>query len=252
MRFISIRFALAFTFSIVLGWPFPAVAGEYRVSPIRLFLDQDTKTGVISITNESEGPIQLQVRSFEWSQNALGKDEYTETKDIIFFPRFMDLKKGDKRVLRVGVKQSDKTTEKTYRLFIEEISKPKKEKKGTGVDIAIRFGVPVFIAPVKEEHKGTIDGITIEKGKLSANITNTGNSHFMIQAVLVKGFDANGIETFTQELSGWYLLAGAKRTYAIPISQETCRDTTRYQVEVQSKQTTFSEKMDAITTLCLP
>lgn len=252
MKYLSIRLTLVFTFSIALGWPFPAVSGEYRVSPIRLFLDQGTKTGVVSITNESEGPIQLQVRSFEWTQDAQGKDQYTETKDIIFFPRFMELKKDDRRVLRVGVKQSNEAREKTYRLFIEEISKPKEEKKGTGVDIAIRFGVPVFIAPVKEEHKGMIDGITLEKGKFSANVTNTGNSHFMIQAILVRGFDAKGIETFTHELSGWYLLAGAKRTYAIPISQETCKDTSSYQVEVQSKQTTFSENMDAITTLCLP
>jgi len=236
----------------VFGMPCLAAAGEYRGSPIRLFFYQSVKAAVLSVTNASSDSIQLQIRSYQWTQDAEGKDRYQETQDIIFFPKILELKKGEKRVVRVGLKQPRTGGEKTYRLFIEEMRKPRKSPGGAGVDISIRFGVPIFVAPLQASHKGMIDHVTFGEGKLSFQVHNPGNSHLMIESLTVKGIGSDGSESFSKELSGWYLLAGATRTYETPLSQEICRDTAKVNVEAKSEQLTFSEKVDAISTLCLP
>ena len=97
-------------------------SGEFRVTPIRLDFDRGTKTGVVTIVNEGGEKLNAQMRAFEWSQTADGKDEYTETNDIIFFPRMMSLEKNEEKILRAGIKMPATTKEKTYRLFIEETS----------------------------------------------------------------------------------------------------------------------------------
>src|SRR4030042_1339973 len=109
-----------------------AFSGEFRVTPIRLDFDRGTKSGVITIVNEAAEKLNVQMKAFEWTQNPDGKDQYTETNDIIFFPRIMSLEKSEEKILRAGIKIPATTREKTYRLFIEEIPEP---KKGEGVNV---------------------------------------------------------------------------------------------------------------------
>src|SRR3972149_10232388 len=104
--------------------PFLAFSGEFRVTPIRLDFDRGTKSGVVTIVNEGGDKLNVQMKAFEWTQNADGKDQYSETNDIIFFPRIMTLEKGEEKILRAGIKIPATTKEKTYRLFIEEIPEP--------------------------------------------------------------------------------------------------------------------------------
>ena len=111
------------------------------MTPIRLDLGKDAKSSVITVTNEAEEKLNVQMKAMEWSQDADGKDVYTDTSDIIFFPKIMTIEKKEDRIIRVGIKALAVLREKTYRLFVEEIPEPKKAQ-GTSVAIAIRFGVP--------------------------------------------------------------------------------------------------------------
>src|SRR4030042_4413119 len=151
--------------SILLSFFIPHItySGEFRVSPIRLDLDRGAKSGVITIINEGEEKLHVQMKAFEWAQDAEGKDQYVETNDIIFFPRIMTLEKKEERILRAGIRIPATTKEKTYRLFIEEIPEPKKGE-GVNVSIAIRFGVPIFVKPLKEEVKGEIEKDELSRG----------------------------------------------------------------------------------------
>src|SRR4030043_2324751 len=101
--------------------PCAVLSGEFRVTPIRLDFDRGTKSGVITIVNEAGEKLNVQMKAFEWTQNPDGKDQYTETNDIIFFPRIMSLEKSEEKILRAGIKIPATMREKTYRLFIEEI-----------------------------------------------------------------------------------------------------------------------------------
>ena len=231
--------------------PFIAFSGEFRVTPIRLDFDRGAKSGVITILNEGGDKLNVQMKAFEWTQNAEGKDQYTETNDIIFFPRIMALEKSEEKILRAGIKIPATTKEKTYRLFIEEIPEPKKAE-GVNVAIAIRFGVPIFVKPLKEEVKGEIEKVELSKGVLSALVKNRGNTHFIINSIDIKGKNAKGEAIFSKELSGWYLLSGVSRLYSTPIPQEVCKDLVRLDMEIKTDRFNLNGKLDVDQAMCLP
>jgi fimbrial chaperone protein len=242
------RIFLYIVFCILLI-PSVALSGEFRVTPIRLDFDRGTRTGVITVVNEGSDKLSLQMRAFEWTQDADGKDQYTETNDIIFFPRIVALEKGEERILRAGIKIPAATKEKTYRLFIEEIPEPKKAE-GVNIAIAIRFGVPIFVKPLKEEARGEIEKIDLSKGVLNVPIQNRGNTHFIINAIVVKGKNVKGEEVFTKELSGWYLLSGVSKLYTTFIPQEVCKDLSKLDVEVKTDRFNLNGKLDVNQAMC--
>jgi fimbrial chaperone protein len=242
---------LIYALSCLFLIPSIAFSGEFRVTPIRLDFDRGTKSGVITIVNEAAEKLNVQMKAFEWTQNPDGKDQYTETNDIIFFPRIMSLEKSEEKILRAGIKIPATIREKTYRLFIEEIPEPKKGE-GVNVAIAIRFGVPIFVKPLKEEVKGEIEKVELSKGVLNALVRNRGNAHFIINSVDIKGKNAKGENLFSQELSGWYLLSGVSRLYATPIPQEVCRDLSKLDIEVRTNRFNLNGKLDVDQAMCIP
>lgn len=243
--------AIVYSILYLFLTPILALSGEFRVTPIRLDFDRGTKSGVVTIINEGSDKLNLQMKAFEWTQNVEGKDQYTETNDLIFFPRMMTLEKGDEKILRVGIRIPATTKEKTYRLFIEEIPEPRKAE-GVNVAIAIRFGVPIFVKPLKEELKGEIEKIELSKGVLNIVIKNKGNTHFIIQSIDIKGKNARGEESFSRELSGWYLLSGVSRVSTLSIAKESCIDLTKIDLEVKTDRFTLNGKLDVDQAMCIP
>jgi fimbrial chaperone protein len=251
MKRCLLRPASVLVFVFLLLSPINTFSAEFRVTPIRLEFDRGAKSGIIKIINEDDEKLHVQMKAMEWTQDAEGKDQYTETNDIIFFPRIMVIEKNEERILRAGIKIPAIRQERTYRLFIEEIPNPKKAE-GTVVAIAIRFGVPIFSRPLKEEAKGEIEKIDLLKGVLSATVKNKGNVHFIINSIDVRGKNAKGEEIFSKELSGWYLLSGASRLYSTPVPQDVCNDSVRLDVEVKTTRFKLNGKLDVDQTMCLP
>ncbi|MBM2837939.1 MAG: csuC [Deltaproteobacteria bacterium] len=244
------RLALAFIgLSLSIG---QAYSSEWRVTPIRLDFDKGTKSGIITVSNDSAEKVHLQIKAVEWVQDAEGKDKYSDTSDLIYFPKIMILEKNEEKVLRTGIKASSVEKEKTYRLFIEEIPQPSKEE-GASVAVAIRFGVPIFIKPEKEEARGEIEKIEMSKGVLKAVVKNSGNVHLMIISINIKGKNKEGNEVYSKELSGWYLLNGSARTYSTDIPQDKCKELEKVSIEVRTKEEiNFNGKLDVDKELCQP
>jgi len=247
---ILLKYALI---GILLSLLSPSItySGEWRVVPIRLDLGKDAKSGVLTVVNEGDEKINFQMKAFEWTQDAEGKDRYAETNDLIFFPKIMLLEKKEERIIRAGIRIPAVTQEKTYRLFIEEIPEPKKAE-GVQVALAIRFGVPIFVKPLKEEAKGEIGKIELSKGTLSALINNKGNIHFIIKSINIKGKNPKGEEIFSKELSGWYLLSNASRLYTTLITEEVCAGLSKIEVGVKADKLNLDGTIDVDKTMCLP
>lgn len=241
-------------FALLSSLLFPSLAftGDFRVTPIRLILDKDARSGVINIVNEGQEALQVQLKAVEWIQDEEGKDKYIETKDVIFFPKIMKIQPTETRIVRTGIKILRPDREKTYRLFIEEIPGPKKENAGATIQVAFRFGVPIFVKPFEEEISAKLESLTLSKGTLNVKIKNTGNSHFTINTVVVKGLTSEGGEVFSRELTGWYLLNGVTRSYTLFISQEDCEGLAQIQVEVKTDPLSLNGKMDVTKSMCQP
>ena len=196
-------------------------AGEWRVMPIRLDLGKEARTGAITVVNDGKMPINYQIRAYEWTQDATGKDNYSETADLIVFPKIMTINTREEKVIRIGLGPGQARNEKTYRVFIEELPPPRKDQE-TGVSVAIKFGVPVFVKPLAEEIQGTFETPAFGNGAVNFAIKNSGTVNFNITKVLVKGKDVGGNTVLARETAGWYLLSGSARTYSLPVSQEEC------------------------------
>jgi fimbrial chaperone protein len=217
----------------LLFLPVAARAGDWRVSPIRLDLGRDAKSGAVTVVNDSDDRLQVQMKAYEWTQDAEGKDRYEETGEILFFPRLMILERKEEKILRAGIRVPAVAKEKTYRLFIEEIPGPRKAE-GVNVAVAIRFGVPIFVKPLKAEARGEVGAMTMSAGDLLVPVNNTGNVHFVVQSVLVRGKNAAGEEIFSRELSGWYLLAGVSRGYTTTVPLGMCGNMAVIEAEVKT------------------
>ena len=212
----------------------PASAGQFGVSPIRVDLDRNSKSGAITVSNDEDAEsLRVQMRLFEWTQDAEGKDVYQESQDLVYFPRLMVLEKGQQKLVRVGLRTPATTQEKTYRLFVEELPSPAAPGAvtGTRVAIAVRFGVPVYLKPLKEDLRGEIVKLELSKGVLHVGVRNTGNTHFTIKTVT-----ATSGKEFTREVAGWYLLAGVTRDHAIELPPADCARLGKLDVTVATEQ----------------
>ena len=244
------RFFLPVLCLILLG---PAVvhSGEWRVSPIRLELGRNAKSGVITVYNETEERLQLQMRALEWTQDAGGVDRYAETEALLFFPKILRFETKEDRIRRVGVRVPAAKKEKAYRLYIEEIPGPGKDE-GVHVAIAVRIGVPVFVKPLKEEPNGEIGPLGMENGVLRIPVRNAGNVHFQIRSITVDGWNAKGEKVFSREISGWYLLAEASRLYTAEVPKDVCRELERISAEAKTGRFSFSGAFVPGPAMCEP
>jgi fimbrial chaperone protein len=118
------------------------------------------------------------------------------------------------------------------------------------VVIAIQFGIPIFSKPIKEEISGVLDEIHLRNGTLNLTVNNTGNTHFRISTVILKGSDQAGAESFSQELNGWYLLSGAARTHSATIPEDICQRLKTVDVQVNADRITLSGKIDVEPAMC--
>jgi fimbrial chaperone protein len=243
------RLSFASILLFLLLLPVASRAGEWRVSPIRLDLGRAAKSGAVTVINESDDRLQVQMTAMEWTQDADGKDQYAESGDILFFPRLMIFDKKEEKILRAGIRAPATVMEKAYRLFIEEIPGPRKAE-GANITVAIRFGVPIFVHPLKEEPRGEVGPVTMSEGTLRVPVKNSGNVHFVIQSVLVKGKNGKGEEILSRELSGWYLLAGASRMYTTDVPPEACGNLAGMEFEVKTDKIPLHGQMVADRSMC--
>jgi fimbrial chaperone protein len=235
----------------LLAWTLPATAAEWRVTPIRLDLGKEARTGAISIVNEGSERINYEIKVVEWTQDAEGQDQYTDTSDIIFFPKILTLDGKAERVVRAGITAPPVSAEKSYRIFIEELPQPRKDNQ-TGVALAVRFGIPVFVKPLKDEAKGTIDPPRIDPTAITTVIRNSGTVNLNLKGIVFTGKDQQGLEVFSRETRGWYLLTGMSRQYSATITAEECRRASTLEIEAKNDKIPLKVTATVDQTRCGP
>lgn len=231
----------------------PIQASEYTVSPMRMELDTDARTTVVTLTNTGSDRIDFQLRAASWTQDAQGKDVYADTSEVIFFPKIFSLEPTETRVVRVGVKTPPASVEQTYRLFIEKIPAPNAAASPSGaqVSVNVRFALPIFVKPRSHQASGEIASAKLERGELVAIIRNSGNEFMRFNdGVSVVGRNAQGAELYTGKIDTLYVLAGIAKRYAAPIPKDICAQLTSVEVSAKTEQFTLSKRVDVNRTNC--
>ncbi|HPA51789.1 MAG TPA: fimbria/pilus periplasmic chaperone [Thermoanaerobaculia bacterium] len=218
--------SLALTAAFVLARP--ASGAEFSVSPIRIEFDRTTRTSSVNVRNDGDRPLRAQVTLSEWSQDGDGRDVYSDSKDLVFFPKILSVEPGAEAVVRIGVRSLPASVEKTYRLYVEEMPEPSPEG-GARVNVRVRFGVGVFVQPPVKSTRAEIVALDVRDGTVHVPVRNTGSVSFRVDKVLLCGTRASG-EPLSREIGGWYVLAGATRPFQARLTEEECRGLVRIDV----------------------
>jgi len=211
-------------------------AGSFKVFPLRLDLDQKTKTTLFKITNTGDQAVTIQLESAIWSQDEKGEDQYQPTSDIVFFPKIVKVEKGEQRIIRIGYRgRPANRMEKSYRIFAQELLE-RSEKKGN-LSFALRFSVPIFIHGQNNKAKPEIAQASMKNGMLSVLMKNTGAEHLIVKSVSVSGKTSEGEEVFSESAGGWYVLPNASRPFMVSLPEEPCgrSQTLDFAVEISNK-----------------
>ena len=197
----------------------PELAAGYTfsVSPIRVFFELNQKTTLLTIGNDEDVPLKLQIKLVSWTQSADGKDIYKDSDELIYYPRSMTLGPKESRVVRLGIKAPMQEREVTYRQQIEDIPSETPVNQGASVNFRYRFSIPIFLPPRAPNRVSEIEGLTVKGGKIQLQIANRGNQHVRFDRIAVT--TAAG---FSKDGEVWYVLPGASRLFQIEIPREEC------------------------------
>ena len=238
-----------YTVLFFLFVPALSSAGNFRVSPVRLQFDPGTKTGVVRVTNNGDESVTVQLNTKKWTQSESGVEEYNKTEDIVYFPKIVTIGREEERIIRVGYKgKKNIASEKTYRLYLEEL--PVIKPGEMALKFALTMGVPIFISPAKEIEKPSIENLSFSNGTLAVKVRNDGNIHFIVGAITASGLDGKGREVFKTTQNGWYVLAGAKKTFQVNIPEPECQKAYKLDVTVEAKKTLMRGELILDKTQC--
>ncbi len=201
--------------------PLGAYSASLKFVPMSILLDSEPRRGALTIINSGEEKVTLQLQLMKWSQDGQGRDVYEPSKDLVFYPQIVSIAAGKEGTVRVGYDQADLLPlEKAYRLFVQELPVRKPGEKL--VRIALRVGIPVFLAPKDPRPILSYEDTRVSDGRFQVTFKNSGNFHSMIQKINVAGLDEAGREVFSREVDGWYVLPGNSRSFPVEVTQEEC------------------------------
>ncbi len=225
-------------------WAPAALAQALSVSPVKVGLSGATRSALVSVNNEHREPRRYQIKVFAWAQRADGEMALSPTKDVVVFPKLLTVGAGERRNLRVGTTAVPGPTEKTYRIFIEELPAPARPGQ-SAVQVLTRIGVPVFVAPTAERVSTQVGLPTLKGSTLAFELGNTGTVHVRPDTIEAQALGERGERLFGHSWPAWYVLAGDVRRYEVALPAEVCARVRTLSVRVAS---TAGDKTQALST----
>jgi fimbrial chaperone protein len=194
---------------LLIFWVLPSAAlAQVAISPVRIDLSDEHTKDVIRISSQADKTVSYQVEIVSWSQSDERREIYTPTEDVLAVPPLFTLQPGEEQIVRVGMlTDANPSTEQSYRMFITELAGPQEEvAETTGVNMRLRLGVPVFIAPRALPH-ATLEHIESRQmeNQLFMQMRNSGNTHVRVSEVK---YHAPGASEPSVEAAAIYVLAG--------------------------------------------
>ena len=225
--------------SLLLFLPSVLNAASIRLSPVNVEILSDQSASSISLYNQSNESADLQIRIFEWTQNA-GQDQLIPTDDIAISPPFLKLKPNDSYNLRVvRIKPEPISGEKTYRIILDELPKPIDSRKASqGVNVLLRSSLPVFVVN-KDAITQLNWKIDAKQNDTSLNISNIGNRHALLNDLILVDNTENKSYLIKVNTVNGYILSGKSKNYSI--NNFTYQPNHKYSISltVNGKKTTL-------------
>lgn len=192
-----------------------ARAGNFQVSPVRVALDDKTRSVLVTLDNRGTTPLRLQIDAHHWDETPDGETLLEPTDEVVVFPSLLELGVGESRAIRVGTTTPADERERTYRIVVEEV--PDTTRPTTGVAIRMRLSVPVFVGRRGGAALPRLEAPTVDAGRnLHMSVVNDGDRQFKPLALVAEISDGRGGKV-PLRIAGWYVLAHHRRDYVVPL-----------------------------------
>lgn len=206
------RLLASFLIGLFFSLAWPAWAGVFSVTPVRIFMTPKDRAVAITIVNEGDTEVALQADINDWTQKADGTDELVLSEDMILSPPIIKLAPKARQVVRLALlKPADASRQLTYRMIVREIPEAIKSEATLQVPIALALSMPVFITPpvAKRDVTCTLDAKDAKNPQ--ALCGNTGSAYAQVREITLQ----RGTAPLARFEGGSYLLPGAKKTIAL-------------------------------------
>jgi fimbrial chaperone protein len=190
-----------------------AHAGQFSVTPVRIYMNPKDRATAITITNESDEPLVMQADVFTWKQKPDGEDDLQASEDLFLSPPIIKLAPRARQVVRLAVVKPMSSPEQlTYRMIIREVPEAAAPDKKVEVQIALAFSLPVFITPAGA--KGNMTCSLERSGPAAANVSCENQGRAYMQPREFALTNNAGVKLAARD-SGGYILPGMKRAFEL-------------------------------------
>jgi fimbrial chaperone protein len=190
-----------------------AGAGQFTIAPLRMDFAAATTTAALTVRNEEAAPVVVQAQGLAWSQEG-GQDTLVPSRDLLISPAVFTMPPGGSQLVRVALRREpDPSRELSYRITLQEVPQPA-APGFTGLQVALRLSVPIFVAPTAPAAPGLVWSSTVgPDGRMSVIARNDGTAHARISRFSVKTQD--GSATLLEQPGLAYVLPGASRQWSV-------------------------------------
>lgn len=190
-----------------------AHAGSLQVAPVSIEMKAPAQASSLMLRNPGKNPLKAQVRVFRWSQ-VNGQEALEPATDLVASPPMATVAPGKDYVVRlVRLAKQPAVAEETYRIIVDELPEPG-SVKGTGLDIAFRYSVPVFVTPEQGGKPALTWSVAQRDGNSIITAVNQGDRRVRI-ADLKAGASASRQVEVSRGLAG-YVLARSSMSWVAP------------------------------------
>lgn len=224
---------------------FAAAPLMLSITPVTITIPASHRSATMSLTNPNDQTVNVQISTFQWTQDQDGNDTLSPTNDLIVYPLIFTIKPHAQRIVRIG-SLTGVPAERTYRLILQTLSsvQPQESADTAGVRILTKASIPVFLKTQKSGTPNMTVALQVQRGHLHLRTSNNGTVHIPPQEIDIHGFAAGSTTPMlTGTARGWYLLPAITRTKDIPLPPDKCQALARIEVALRYDHQTTTQQL---------
>jgi fimbrial chaperone protein len=172
----------------------PAMAGSLRVMPIRVEVAAGRQFCSLTIGNDADRPVTVQVRGFGWTRDETGADVLDPATGPVVNPAIATIAPGASRLVRCSLPASSQApggTEEQWRLIVDELPSTAPDVAAGTIQTLLRLSIPVFrAAPGMEPRLGWLPAKT-PAGLNAMRLENSGTRHAQVMRLVLHEADGS-------------------------------------------------------------
>jgi fimbrial chaperone protein len=163
----------------------PLRATSLQVQPAMIDVSAPGAASTLTLRNEGQTAINVQVRVFRWLQSD-GEERLETTEDVVASPPAVALAPNADYVARVvRVTKRAVEGEETYRLVVDELPDATQAQTNT-VRMLVRHSIPVFFSASERTPPNVDWSVSRSSSRVMLSARNNGDSHLRVSALTLR------------------------------------------------------------------